>query len=343
MRAVVAQEVGEPGDVLTVRRVPVPEPGPGQVLVRVDAAPVHAGDLHVIRGRYGYAPPFPAVPGLECAGTVAALGPGAGAGEDGEDGEDGLRLGQRVTTVGVTGTWQEFVVADAAQVLPVPDSLSVSTAAQLIVSPLTAWLLVTGLGLGPGDWLVQTAANSTVGQLVLDLSRRLGFRTVNVVRRRAAVDRIQALGGTEVVCTEDEDLPGRLAQLTAAHPMTKAIDCVAGRVGADVLRALAPGGELVVYGALSTHRQTDPAMLGIPVPADAIIFGGRSMRGFFLSRWFATTPPQVARRELGEVMTLVEKSAMTLPDGQAIPVERALEAVHLAEAPGHGGKPLLVF
>ncbi|GAB3887023.1 alcohol dehydrogenase catalytic domain-containing protein [Microbispora bryophytorum] len=91
MRTVVAREVGEPGDVLTVRRVPVPEPGPGQVLVRVDAAPVHAGDLHVIRGRYGYAPPFPAVPGLECAGTVAAFGPGAG------DGEDGLRLGQRVT------------------------------------------------------------------------------------------------------------------------------------------------------------------------------------------------------------------------------------------------------
>ncbi|MEU7936629.1 alcohol dehydrogenase catalytic domain-containing protein [Microbispora bryophytorum] len=157
MRAVVAREVGEPGDVLTVRRVPVPEPGPGQVLVRVDAAPVHAGDLHVIRGRYGYAPPFPAVPGLECAGTVAAFGPGAG---DGEYGEDGLRLGQRVTTVGVTGTWQEFVVADAAQVLPVPDSLSVSTVAQLIVSPLTAWLLVAGLGLGPGDWLVQTAPRS---------------------------------------------------------------------------------------------------------------------------------------------------------------------------------------
>ncbi|WP_197042711.1 zinc-dependent alcohol dehydrogenase family protein [Microbispora rosea] len=339
----VAQEVGEPGDVLTVRRVPVPAPGPGQVLVRVDAAPVHAGDLHVIRGRYGYAPPFPAVPGLECAGTVAALGPGAGAGEDGEDGEDGLRLGQRVTTVGVTGTWQEFVVADAAQVLPVPDSLSVSTAAQLIVSPLTAWLLVTGLDLGPGDWLVQTAAGSTVGQLVLDLSRQLGFHTVNVVRRRATVDRIRALGGTEVVCTEDEDLPERLGHITAARPVSKAIDCVAGRVGADVLRALAPGGELVVYGALSTHRQTDPAMLGIPVPADAIIFGGRSVRGFFLSRWFATTPPRVARRELGEVIALVEKSAMTVPEGQAIPVERALEAVHLAEAPGHGGKPLLVF
>src|SRR4051794_33887763 len=113
MRAVVARKIGEPGDVLTVERVPVPEPGPGQVLVRVDAAPVHSSDLHIMRGRYGFAPRFPAVLGLECAGTVAALGPGVS--------EDvlGLRLGGRVTTLGVTGTWQEFVVADASRVLPV--------------------------------------------------------------------------------------------------------------------------------------------------------------------------------------------------------------------------------
>ncbi|MEW9527447.1 zinc-dependent alcohol dehydrogenase family protein [Microbispora sp. NPDC049125] len=337
MRAVVAREVGEPGDVLTVERVPVPEPGPGQVLVRVDAAPVHASDLHIMRGRYGFAPRFPAVLGLECAGTVAALGPGVSADVP------GLRPGRRVTTLGVTGTWQEFVVADASRVLPVPESLSTSTAAQLTITPLTAWLLVTGLDLGRGDRLLQTAAGSTVGGLVIALSRHLGVHTLNVVRRRATAEQIHALDGAEVICTEDEDLPEQLARFTADRPIGKAIDCVAGQVGADVSHALAPGGELVVYGALSTHRQTDPAMFTVPVSAPSLIYGNKIVRGFFLPHWFATTSQHDVRRALESVTGLIEKSVMVIPEGQPIPAGEAVRAAHLAEAAGRGGKPLLVF
>jgi NADPH:quinone reductase-like Zn-dependent oxidoreductase len=335
MRAVVAREVGEPGDVLAVERVPVPEPGPGQVLIRVEAAPVHASDLHIIRGRYGFAPEFPAVLGLECVGTVAALGPGAG------DGRNDLRLGHRVTTLGVLGTWQEFVVADASRVMGVPESMSTSTAAQLVINPLTAWLLVTRLGLEPGQWLLQTAAGSTVGQLVLGLSRHLGFSTLNVVRRRAAVQRIRDLGGTEALSTEDEDLPEQLARRTADRPITKAIDCVAGQVGADVLHALAPGAQLIVYGALSTHRQSDP--VNIPVSTRSLIYGGKTVRGFFLSRWFATTPHEEVRSALAEATALVGKTVMVLPEGRPVPVDRVTQAVDLAEAPDRGGKPLLMF
>jgi NADPH:quinone reductase-like Zn-dependent oxidoreductase len=96
MQALVASAVGEPADVLRLEPRPVPEPGPGQVRVRVHATPVHATDLHIIRGRYGFAPPFPAVLGVECVGTVDALG----------DGVEAVAAGQRVVTVGVTGTWQ---------------------------------------------------------------------------------------------------------------------------------------------------------------------------------------------------------------------------------------------
>src|SRR3954451_9665526 len=77
-------------------------------------------------------------------------------------------------------------------------------------SPLTAWLLVDRLALETGDWLLQTAAGSTVGQLVIALSNHLGFHTLTVVRRRATVQKIRDLGGTEVICTEDEPLPERL-------------------------------------------------------------------------------------------------------------------------------------
>ena len=180
-------------------------------------------------------------------------------------GADGLSVGQRVITIGVTGTWQEYVVADAGRVLPVPAGMSNSTAAQVLANPLTA-VILTGdeLDVRPGEWLLQTAAGSTVGQSVIQLGAHVGFKTLNVVRRRSAVEDILALGGTAVICTEDEDVRERVADIAGHDGVSKAIDCVSGQVGADVSRALAPHGELVVYGALSTHRQTDPDKLTIP-------------------------------------------------------------------------------
>ncbi|MDT5241808.1 MAG: hypothetical protein QOD97_4006, partial [Mycobacterium sp.] len=151
MRSVVADTVGEPSEVLHLQTRPLPEPGPGQVRIRVVAAPVEASDLHTIRGRYGFTPEFPAVPGIESVGVIDELGSGT----------DGLTVGQRVVTVGVTGTWQEYVVADAERVLPVPASMSDSTAAQILSNPLTA-VILTGdeLDVRPGEWLLQTAAGS---------------------------------------------------------------------------------------------------------------------------------------------------------------------------------------
>jgi NADPH:quinone reductase-like Zn-dependent oxidoreductase len=100
-----------------------------------------------------------------------------------------------VITVGITGIWQQYFVADAACVVAVPDDVSASTAAQLLTNPLTALVLVAReLDVRPGDWLLQTAAGSTVGRLVMHLGRRFGFTTINVVRRRAAVEEAPGAG-----------------------------------------------------------------------------------------------------------------------------------------------------
>ena len=334
MQALVAYAVGEPADVLRLETRPVPEPGRGQVRIRVQAAPVNPNDLHVLRGRYGFAPDLPVVLGQECVGVLDALGDGVG----------GFTIGQRVITIGVTGTWQEYVVADAGRVLAVPGEMSASTAAQLPTNPLTAVLLVTSeLDVQPGEWLLQTAAGSTVGKVVLQLGRHLGFKTINVVRRRSAVEEILTLGGTEVICTEDEDLPTRVAEIVGDEGVRKAIDCVAGQVGADVSSSLAPGGEMIVYGALSTHRQIDPDKLTIPLFARSVIYGTKIVRGFWLNRWFATTPQEQIGAALATTFGLVASGTIQIAEGQPQKLEQFAEAVRLAEAPAHGGKPLFMF
>ncbi|WP_432175342.1 zinc-dependent alcohol dehydrogenase family protein [Streptomyces sp. Tue6028] len=343
MRALVAGEVGEPAEVLRLETRPVPTPEAGQALIRVKATPIHASDLHVLRGRYGFSAQFPAVGGnMECVGRIEALGPDT----------EGLNIGDRVVNAAipavpgphVAGTWQEYLVADVRRLLPVPDHLSDSDACQLAVNPLTALLLVTReLGVQPGEWLLQTAAGSTVGRLVIQLAGHLGIPTINVVRRRDAVEEIRALGGDEVICTADEDLAQRVAEIAGAAGVHKAVDCVAGPVGAQVSQALAPGGEVVVYGALSTHRQTDPAALTIPLQARSVIYETKAVRGFWLNRWFGTASPEDALDALAEVRALVTDGVLSIPAGRPFPLERFTEAILLAETPARGAKPLFVF
>lgn len=333
MQAVVATRTGEPADVLRLEELPVPDPGPGQVRVRIEAAPVNHNDLHMIRGRYGIAPAMPTALGQEAVGFVDALG----------EGVTGRTVGERVVTLGALGTWQEYVVHEADRVLAVPSTMAASTAAQLIASPLTALLLVTdALDVRPGEWLVQTAAGSTVGRLVVQLGRHLGFRTINVVRRRSAVDEIVALGGDAVICTEDEDVATRIAEI-GSGTVTKAIDCVGGPLGADVSRALAPGGEMVVYGALATHRQTDEDRLTVPLFARSLIYDAKVVRGFWLHRWFGTNTPDTILTKLAAAYELVDDGTLEITAGQPFRLEQFADAVALAEAPARGGKPLFVL
>src|SRR5215210_721157 len=242
MQSVRFHEFGNPAEVLRVEEVGRPAPGAGQVLVRMRARPINPSDLLTVRGLYGALPVPPATPGLEGMGEVAELG----------EGVTHLRAGQRVIPLGVAGTWQEFIVAPAAQLIPVPDSINDQTAAQFVVNPLTAWIMtVEELGLQPGEWLLQTAAGSTLGRVVLQIARQHGFRTINVVRRREQAEELKALGADEVICTEDEDLVERVREITGRAGLAKAIDAVGGETCGAVVRALSRGGVMLVYGVLS--------------------------------------------------------------------------------------------
>jgi len=157
------------------------------------------------------------------------------------------------------------------------------------------------------------------------------------------LSRTSSRRGAALICTEDEDLRERVAAIAGDDGVSKAIDSVSGQVGADVSRALAPHGELVVYGALSTHRQTDPDRLTIPVFARSLIYETKTVRGFWLFRWFNETPKDRMAATIDRTVQLVDSGALRVPEGQPIQLEKFSEAVYLAEAPEHGGKPLLVF
>ena len=326
MRAIRFSEFGPPARVLRLEDVPTPEPGLGEVRIRVTHRPINPSDLHLIAGTYGIRPTLPATPGLEGMGRVDALG----------DGVANLVVGERVIAMaGGPSTWAEHLIAPAARVVPVPDAVSDQAAAQFVVNPLTAWLLLTEeLSVAPGDWLLQTAAGSTLGKLVLRLARHRGVRTIDVVRRRDQVQELLDLGADAVICTGDERVIDRVKEITGGKGIAGAIDSVGGPLAAQVARSLRRGGTLVVFGLLGG----DPVM---PLEIPDLLFKGATVRGFWLTSWFATRPPERIGSAIAEVMTLMAQGLM-VPDVEAeYELADFANAIAHAERGGRRGKVML--
>lgn len=325
MQSVRFYEFGNPADVLRVEDVQQPEPGENQVLVRLRARSINPSDLLTVRGLYGALPKLPATPGLEGMGEVSAVG----------DGVNNLRPGQRVIPLGVQGTWQEYILAPSAQLIPVPGGISDQTAAQFVVNPLTAWIMtIEELALKPGEWLLQTAAGSTLGRVVLQIARLRGFKTINVVRRREQVEELKSLGADEVICTADEELVERVKEITGKVGVTKAIDAVGGEAGAAAMNALGRGGVMLVYGQLS--------MRPTPIDGGRMIFNTTTLRGFWLGDWLRSAAPERQQAVTAEMLRSMASHEIVPPVEAEYALADVLAAVEHAQRPGRSGKVLLV-
>jgi NADPH:quinone reductase-like Zn-dependent oxidoreductase len=195
-------------------------------------------------------------------------------------------------------------------------------------------MTIEELKLKEGEWLLQTAAGSTLGRVVLQIARLRGFKTINVVRRRAQVEELKALGADEVICTEDEDLVERVKEITGSAGLTKAIDAVGGSTGGAVVNALGRGGVLLVYGLLSLEP--------MPVDSGRMIFTSMTIRGFWLGEWFRSAAPAQQQTVTMELLRLMVTSEIVPPVEAEYPLTDVLRAIEHAERPGRSGKVLLI-
>jgi NADPH:quinone reductase-like Zn-dependent oxidoreductase len=325
MKAIVCDRWGEPEEVLQVRDLAEPVPGRGEVLVRMIAAPINPSDLLMVRGQYGRQPPLPATPGFEGVGVV-------------ESGSGLLArrvMGRRVAVLNSgSGNWKEHVVIPARQAVPVPKELSDEQAATFFINPATALVLTRHILQVPvGSWLLQTAAGSALGRMIIGLGQRYGFRTLNVVRRREQADELLRLGGTAAVATNDEPLADRVAALTASEGVRYAIDAVGGATGSEVVRTLAHGGRLIVYGTLS----------GEPMNVDSrtLMVGQKRIVGFWLSEWVRAQKPWTMLLLFRQIGKLMRAGVLASEVGKSFALTDIHAAVRQASLPGRQGKVLL--
>ncbi|MFC8600007.1 NAD(P)H-quinone oxidoreductase [Isoptericola sp. NPDC057191] len=238
MRAVTISAPGGPGK-LTLSLVNLDKPGPGEVLVDVAAAGVNRADLLQRAGNYPPPPGAPEWPGLEISGTVRALGPGV----------TGWAPGDRVVALLEGGGYAEQVVVRAGQLLPVPDGVDLVDAAGLPEAVCTAWTNLVDTGhLHAGETVLVQGGSGGVGSVAVQLAAALGARVVATAGGAERVARCVALGATVGVDHRSQDVVTAVREATGGRGADVVLDVLGGGGLADNVRALAPGGRLVVIG-----------------------------------------------------------------------------------------------
>jgi NADPH:quinone reductase len=237
MKAVQFKKTGS-WDELKYNEVETPMPGPSQVRVKTAAISVNFADIMLRKGTYLERPPFPATPGLECSGTIDAVG----------ENILGLKAGQRVIVFGPK-CYAEYVLAESGQVVPVPDGIDLDDAAALTVNYLTAYHMLHSMaGIQKRQTVLLYAAAGGVGTAVIQLSKPGGFTVIGLTSTNDKSDFAKNQGADYVINYRREDVTTRVKEITKGAGVELILNSVAGNTFARDFEVLAPLGQIIWFG-----------------------------------------------------------------------------------------------
>ena len=333
-----------PEDVFELSTVSIPQQvGSGEVLVRIKCSMVHPCDLGCASGLVNGIE-LPAIGGFEGLGVVEKVG---------ADLRKRFSPGQRVHVSAThifgnwktwSGIWRDYAVLPSEALIPVPDDIEDDVAAQIFVNVLTPLAMVREMRLGPGDVLLQTAAGSVVGRVMIQLGKIFGFQTVNLVRRKETASELIETYDIGTVYVHDgfsgsaEFLKEEIRKELGNAPIKFAIDAVSGDVGRFCLEMLDPGGVIYFYGALSGNSR---------VPVDIVsdlCRDNKSVKGWSIQEtWLRTTSDDTKQSHLDEIWRFLSTRKIVLPAiGTIFHMEKIRDAVIASRQPGKTGKVMLV-
>lgn len=315
-------------DALRVVHLPVPRPGPNELLVKVAATPINPSDLMFLQGRYGFTKPTPVVPGFEGSGTVVAVGSRTGL-------MGRYLAGKRVACVTQQtgdGLWAEYTTTTVNYALPLDDAVSMEQGAMSVVNPLTAVALIDLAKKAGHKTVINTAAASALGLMIHRLGQQEGVEVVGIVRRPEQVVDLKQQGVTHVLNSSHPDFNQQLRDLCHQQNIHLAFDAVAGDLPQQLCAAMPIHSRVTVYGNLSQQP--------VQVNTTSLIFEDKLVDGFWLAPW-------VNEKNLLQNFMIWRRaqklmlSALKTEIRGRYPLSQAQQAVRDYESQMTGGKVLL--
>jgi NADPH2:quinone reductase len=321
MKAIQIHTTGGP-EVLQLVELPIPVPGPGQVLVRVEATGVNFIEIYFRKGVYKAT--LPVTLGSEAAGTVEELGTGV----------TGFAAGDSVVSTSVIGSYAEYALVPAAQLVKVPEGVSLETAAAAILQGMTAhYLAISTFPLKKGDTALVHAGAGGVGLLLTQIAARIGARVITTVSTKSKAGLSREAGASDVILYTEQDFEAEVKRLTRGKGVDVVYDSVGKTTFEGSLNCLHPRGMMVLFGASS----------GPVPPFDLIQLNSRG--SLFLTRptlWHYIATRDELEWRAGEVLGWVAKGELKVRAEYTYPLADAAQAQIDLEERKTTGKVLLV-
>jgi len=316
------KQFGNPAESVEIIELPDPAVPQGQqVQVKIQAAAINPAELLLIQGKYASKPPLPAPLGIEGAGEVIAVGPEV----------NDLSVGDKVMCL-PRENWAEQALFERGELIRLPAQIDIQQAAMLKVNPATALMMLQDYKqLSEGDWVIQNAANSGVGQNLIRLARTRGIKTVCVVRRESLAQELGAIGATLVV-VDGPDLADRV-RAAIDGPLALAIDAIGGEATYRLAACLDEEGIVVNYGLLSGEN--------CQIGADQAIFKGITLVGFWLAKQLRQMNAAAVQSLYDDLSAQVASGALHVPVEKVYPLTEIADALDHALRQGRSGKILL--
>jgi NADPH2:quinone reductase len=325
-RALMVTTPGGP-EALKCVDLPVEQPGPGQLRVRVRATGVGSTDLLLLAGKYRYAPKLPVVPGYEIAGIVDAIG----------EGVTGFTVGQRVAALTVYGGYGELLVRDAKHFLPIPDGVSDAQAAAVILNYVTAWQMIHRVAkVQSGQTALVTGAAGGVGTATLQLLRLAGVKTYGAASAKKH-ETVRKLGATPI-----DYRAGRLDRLTRnlePHGVDHVFDAVGGANIGLCIGAARRGGTVVGYGFMGVGGTLATLAMFVNLFVGARLRGRRG--AFYGITLLYRKDPRPLQEDLPRIFALVAEKKIDPLISITFPLLAAGKAIELLATGSVEGKIVL--
>jgi NADPH2:quinone reductase len=321
MKAIQMTKTGGP-EVMELREAPMPEPGPGQVLVKIEAAGVNFVDVYLREGRYPGK--LPSIPGQEAAGVMTAVGPDV----------SGFKVGDRVAWCHVLGAYAEYAVVPVGVLIAIPDGVTMQQAAAALLQGMTAhYLAHSTYAIQKGDVVLVHAGAGGVGLLLIQMAKRLGARVLTTVSTEAKAELARGAGADEAILYTREDFAARVREMTNGEGVAVVYDSVGKTTFDGSLACLQPRGLMALYGGSS----------GAVPPFDLIQLSQRG--SLYITRPTLkdyTATRQELERRAGEVLGWVADGSLKLRIEHTYPLAEAAQAHRDLEGRKTTGKLLLI-
>lgn len=322
----VHREYGVPCEVLNAEEADIGSPSSGQVLIRLLRASVNPSDMGMIGGSYGRLRPLPAIAGREAVGEVVEVAGGV----------KNVKAGDIVRIPEEPGVWSQYTICGADDLMVLPKGLDLNMLAMSFINPPTALLILEEFcELKEGDWVIQNGAGSALGCFMIQICRKRGIKTVNMLRNAKEKEADLKAVGADVVIDEAEFDAKKLKDFTDGKLPVLGLNQIGGASVSNMIKAMGQSATIATVGAMTSEP--------VRFPTRFLIFNDLRLRGFWWDKWQRTHSKEQKDAVFNKIFKMIEDGSLRAPVDKVYPLSQIKDAMRRAAEGGRKGKVLLSF